>query len=470
MGFLHGVETITIDEQGQSFTIVKSGVIGLVGIAPTGPVNQLVFLKSKNDFSQFGKSVPGFTIPQTLEVLAKQGAATVLAINVFDPATHVTQVTAEPHTVVAGALKLAFAPIGAVTVLDSASAPVTFILDTDYSIDVYGNFKVLSSAIVDTTALKFTYKKLNLAAITATVINGAKDGTTGVRTGTTLWELALNTYGFNPKILVAPGFSTIAAVASNLRSLTPKYRAITYTDAPAGTTVNAAIAGRGPAGTLANFNVSDQRAELLFPELLKYDSATDANVSFPYSAFKAGLRQVVDNVEGFWVSDSNHVINCEGVSLQISAALNDADTDANQLNAAGISTVFNTFGTGIRSWGNRNSTFPAVSGPKTFTNLVRLDDIVTESMELGTLPYIDKSLSQALIDVMREDGNSTIRTLIQRGALLPGSKVVYNPDDNTAEELADGHVVFERVYMGYTPAERVTYKSMLDVTLLNSLK
>jgi phage tail sheath protein FI len=470
MAFLHGVETLTIDEQGQSFTIVKSGVIGLVGIAPTGPVNQLIFLKSKNDFSQFGKPLPGFTIPQTLEVLAKQGAGTVLAINVFDPTTHTTAVTAEAHTVSAGKLKLSFAPIGAVTVLDSASAPVTYIAGTDYSIDEFGNFKVLSTVIPDATALKFTYKKLNIAAITATVINGGKDGTTNVRTGTALWELAFNTYGFNPKILIAPGFSTLAAVASNLRALAPKYRAIDYTDAPVGTTVTAAIAGRGPLGALANFNVSDQRTELLFPGLLKYDSATNANVVFPYSAFKAGLRQVVDNTEGFWVSDSNHVINCEGVELQISAALNDADTDANQLNAAGISTIFNTFGTGIRSWGNRNSTYPALSGPKTFMNVVRTDDIVSETMELACLPYVDKPITQALIDVIREEGNSFIRTLIQRGALLPGSKVIYNPDDNTAQELANGHIVFERIYMVATPAERITFKSVLDITLLNSLK
>lgn len=470
MAFLHGVETITVDVAGQSFQVVKSGVIGLVGISPVGPVNQLVFCKSKNDFAQFGKSIPGFTIPQALEIFAKNGAATVLVINVFDPATHVTQVTAEPQTVTGGKLKLAFAPIGAVTVLDSASAPVTYIAGTDYSIDEYGNFKVLSTAIADATALKFTYKKLNLSAITATVLNGGKDGTTGVRTGMALWEQAYVTYGFTPKILIAPGFSTITAVASNLRSLLAKYRAVAYLDAPAGTTVNGAIAGRGPAGSITSFNINDRRTELLYPELLKYDTDTNRNIPFPYSAYKAALRQSVDNAEGFWVSDSNHAINCEGVELPITAAINDPDCDANQLNAVGISTVFNTFGTGILAWGNRNSSFPVNSDAKTFTNMVRIDDIVSESMELAAMPYVDKPINQALIDVIREDGNSFIRTLIQRGALLVGSKIVYNPDDNSPAELAAGHIVFERIYMGPTPAERITFKSILDVTLLNALK
>lgn len=468
MSFLHGVETVEVDVAGQSFTVIKSGVIGLIGIAPTGPVNQLVFCKSKNDFSQFGKSVPGFTIPQSLEVFALNGAATVFVVNVFDPATHITAVTAEPQTVTNGKLKLAFAPIGTVTVLDSAGAPTTFILGTDYSIDEFGNFKVLSTAITNATVLKFTYNKLNLTAITATVLNGANTG--GVRTGSAVFQLAYNTYGFNPKIFVAPGFSSVAAVATNLRALADTYRGIDYCDAPAGTAVNVAIAGRGPAGTIASFNINHQRTELLYPQLLKFDEATNGDVPFAYSAFKAALRQAVDNNEGFWVSDSNHVINCDGVELAISASINDPNSDANQLNAAGISTIFNTFGTGIRAWGNRNSSFPVATDPKSFSNMVRIDDIVSESMELSALPYVDQPLTQALIDVIREEGNSFIRTLIQRGGLITGSRVIYSADDNTPEELAAGHVVFERIYMGPTPAERITFKSVLDITLLAALK
>jgi phage tail sheath protein FI len=353
-------------------------------------------------------------------------------------------------------------------VLDSAGAATTYVLGTDYSLDEYGNFQVLSNVIAESTVLKFTYKKLNLSAVTADLLTGAN--TDGVRTGSYCFETAYATYGFNPKIFIAPGFSTITAVASNLRALADQYRGIDYCDAPAGTTVNDAIAGRGPAGSIASFNVNHQRTELVYPELLKFDAATNADVPFPYSAFKAALRQKVDNAEGFWVSDSNHVINCDGVELAISAAINDPNCDANQLNGAGISTIFNSFGTGILSWGNRNSSFPVASDPKTFTNIVRINDIVSESLELAAMAYVDKPLTQALIDSIREEGNSFVRVLIQRGALMPGSKIVYNPDDNTPEELAAGHVVFERIYMGPTPAERITFSNMLDITLLAALK
>lgn len=470
--FLHGVETVEVDVAGRAYTIVKSGVIGLVGIAPTGPLNELVLCTKEADFAQFGKSLPGFTIPQALEVILKQRAATVLVINVFDPTSHTTNVTAEAKTVTGGKLKLGFAPIGAVTVLDSEGVAVSFVKDTDYSIDEYGNFKVLSTQIADNTVLKFTYKKLNISAVTASVINGAQDGTTGVRTGTKLWELAYNRFGFNPKILIAPGFSTLTAVASNLRTLADKYRAITYLDAPAGTAVSGAIAGRGPAGSIATFNISHQRTELLYPQLLKYDEATDTNVAFPYSAFFAGLRQAIDNDEaqGFWTSTSNHSINCEGVEVPVSFQLNDSSSETNLLNGAGITTVANTFGTGILSWGNRNSAYPSIAGQKSFSNIIRTFDIVQESMELAAMPYNDKGITQALIDVMREEGNSFIRTLIQRGALPVGSKVVYNPDDNTPTELSNGHVVFQVINAGIPPAERITYKHVVDITLVANIK
>jgi phage tail sheath protein FI len=93
--------------------------------------------------------------------------------------------------------------------------------------------------------------------------------------------------------------------------------------------------------------------------------------------------------------------------------------------------------------------------------------MVIESMEEAALPYIDQPINQAFIDMLRENGNALIRMLISRGAILPGSKVLYNPADNPASELANGHIVFERVYMIPTPAERITYKDVLDISLLN---
>lgn len=469
MGYLHGVEFISVDVAGRPVQIVKTAVVGLVGIAPAGTTD-ITLVSSAKDAVQFGKQVPGFTIPQALDVLFANGAGAVLVINVFDPTAHTADVTAESKTVTNGALKLDFAPIGAVTVLDAEGEASDYVLNTDYSIDEFGNFNVLSSAIANDEVLKFTYKKLDISTVSSADIIGELDAETDTRTGMVQYDLAYNLFGFKPKILIAPVFSEETAVANQLIVLADKYKAITYIDAPLATTVAEAIAGRGPLGEI-NFNVNSKRAELLFPHLKKYDPATDTYVNFPYSAYLAGVRSKVDNEEGFWVSSSNKTIaSTTGPEFAISAGVSDATSDANRLNEAGISTVFNTFGTGVRTWGNRNSSFPTNTDAKSFTNIQRISDIVDESLELAALAFIDRPINQALVDTIRESGNSFIRTLIQRGALIEGSRIKYNKADNTAEELAAGHIVFERIIMGPTPAERITYKSILDINLLANLR
>ncbi|KQC02096.1 phage tail sheath subtilisin-like domain-containing protein [Pedobacter sp. Hv1] len=469
MTYLHGVETIEVPNGSKSVNIVKSGVIGLVGISAIGPKNQVIMVNGERDAAQFGKQVPGFTIAQSLEAIFLQGAGSVLVVNVFDPALHTSAVTAESKTVVDGTLKLSASPIGTVTVLDSEGAATSFVLGTDYSIDEYGNFKVLNGAIANGTVLKFTFAKLNAAAITSSVIVGTYDSSTNVRTGIKCFDTALETFGYNPKIMIAPGYSSLSGVSAGLLQAAEKFRGIVYVDAPVGTTVAAAMAGRGPSGTF-NFNTSNKRVELLFPHLKKYDPATDTNVSFPYSAFLAGVRAAVDLTDGFWVSSSNKEIKgIAGTERALSSTPGDVNSDVNILNAAGITTVFNTFGSGPRTWGNRNASFPTETGISNFTNIVRIADVVTESLEQASLQYIDQPISQGLIDSIRENGNAFMRILIGRGALLPGSKVLYNENDNPPEELANGHLTFELLFMGPTPSERITFKSYLDISLFSSI-
>lgn len=467
--FLHGVETIEIESGSRTIQVVKSAVIGLIGIAPTGESNKPVLVNNDRDAAQFGSKLPGFTIPQSLDAIFKQGAGTVIVVNVFDPVQHTTQVTDEAQVVTNGKAKLSNAPIGNVTINDSNGDPVTYLADTDYTLDGLGNFTVLSSAIPDGTALKFTYRKLDASAVNAAMLIGAVDAVTGNRTGMKCWDLSYNLYGFKPKILIAPGYSSMNAISAELISMATKLRAICYLDAPYGITVSQAVSGRGVAGTI-NFNTSSKRAELLYPHLKWYDAATDSNADFPYSAFKAGIRAAVDNNEGFWVSDSNHeILGIVGAERNISAGISDAQSDANLLNEKGITTIFNSFGSGIRTWGNRNASFPVSTAPDNFVCIRRTADILMESVEQATLQFMDKPINNALIDAIKESVNSFIRTLIGRGALIDG-KCTFDRSKNSNEEIVAGHLVFDINFMAPPAGERITFNSYIDINLLKALK
>jgi len=67
----------------------------------------------------------------------------------------------------------------------------------------------------------------------------------------------------------------------------------------------------------------------------------------------------------------------------------------NNLNAAGILTVFNAFGTGLRVWGNRSAGYPTITTPDNFISVRRTMDVIEESVQLSMLQFIDQPIKSA---------------------------------------------------------------------------
>lgn len=291
--------------------------------------------------------------------------------------------------------------------------------------------------------------------------------TAGVRTGLKCFDTAYSTFGFKPKTFIAPGFSSVTGIATALIAAAESFRGIAYLDAPLATTASAAVLLRA---TGALWETTSTRAKLLYPAI-KVGSTVHH-----FSTYAAALRAKVDATDettggGFWVSSSNNALDeITGLETEITASINDATAETNLLNAAGITTVFNSYGTGFREWGNRNASYPTKTDAMTFECVQRTKDIIDESIELAMLPYIDKPITQAYVDLVRQTVNNYFNGLIARGALLEGSKCIYEPSKNSSVELAKGHIVFTTIYMSPTPAERITFDTTIDVTLLSNLK
>lgn len=285
---------------------------------------------------------------------------------------------------------------------------------------------------------------------------------TGVKTGLKCFEDCYSQYGFLPKILIAPVYSATAGIATALRASALKFRGCAYIDSTVAMTVATALLSRGVAGL---WNFSDYRAKLLYPGIVDQEG-----VAVPFSPFAAGLRAFVDNTFGFWYSSSNNELKgIQALEIPITAAINDPATDSNQLNAIGITTIFNTFGTGFREWGNRNSAFPTNQDPRTFEAMQRLDDITSESIELASLPFLDKPMNQAQIDVVSQTVNDYFNSLIKKGALIIGSKCSFDITKNNVDDMAAGKYVWTKDFMGAVPGERFTFYSVIDTSLLKNL-
>lgn len=468
MSFLHGSETIEVTKGAVPVTVVKAAVIGLIGTAPTGPVNVPTLLLAAADDAQFGSEVQSFSIPKALAAIRANGAGAVICINVFDPTTMTTAVTAEEHTIANGIVQLTHPLVSDLVVKNSAGS-TTYTLGTDYTVDAYGKITCMGTTLVNEVVVKCYYKKYDSTKVTAASLIGAVEGSTGARTGMKCFDLSYNLFGFNPRIFLAPYYSSLSGVAAALATYRDKYKGFMLIDAPETTTVANAIAGRGPSGAI-NFNTSSKRDILLFPMMKAYDAATNADENRPYSMFFAGLWAKVVADEGMHVSPSNHQISgITGVERNITASIDDTDAEANTLNAAGITTIFNSYGTGMRTWGNRTAAYPSSTTTRDVFMAVQMTaSVIDESIRYAMLQFIDKPADQAWIDSVVETVNQFLRTLVGRGSLVDG-KCWFDPAKNPTVEIAAGHFTFSYSFASPTPGERLTFESHFDINLYKSL-
>lgn len=475
--FLHGVETIVIEKGARPITGVKTAVIGLIGTAPlykvaaaNRTVNSPTIIRNPVDAAMyFGTATSGYTIPAALNAIFDQGNGPIcIVVNVFDPDTHTTAVASEVVAKAAdGTFKLAHPGISSLTI----SSPASCVLGTDYTVNavtgVISRVVTSSKITADTASITVAYHYADPSLIVSSDIIGEVDEN-GISSGLQCLIGTYNLFGFLAKMIIAPGYSTAVAVSTEMIAIADRLRAIALIDAPIGTTVQQAITGRGPSGTI-NFNTSSSRAVLCYPHCKVYDTATDSTVLEPLSQRLAGVIAAKDIERGYWWSPSNTEIQgITGMETPITAMINDSTTETNALNEVGITTMFNSYASGIRTWGNRSAAYPTDTSPINFINIQRTADILHESVEYNMLQFLDRPINQALIDSIRESVNGFIRTLVMRGALIDG-KCIYDVAKNPVTEVAAGHLTFDIEFMPPTPAERISFESYINIDLLKAL-
>lgn len=469
--YLHGIETTEIERGPRAIKVVKSGVIALVGTAPAGPVNELTLALNEVDGAQFGPdTLDGFSIPRALSGIYAYGAGSVLVINVLNPAVHRSEITGEAREFGNNdQLQLGHGALQSLT-LKSADGATRYVEGSDYSVNLLTGkvSRLTAGSIAANGAVSADYVHADPSLVTAAEIIGAVN-LAGQRSGLKAFADSYNLFGFFPKLFIAPGFSTLSAVSSELIASAEQLGAVAYIDAPIGSTVAQVIAGRGPAGSI-NFNSSSDRVRLCYPHVKVYDAATDSERLEPLSIRAAGLRAKVDLDDGYWWSSSNReLVGVIGLERPLTARIDDPNSEVNLLNEAGITTVFNSFGTGLRLWGNRTAAWPTVSHMRNFENVRRTKDIIDESIRYSSLQFIDSPITQALIDSISESVNLFGRKLIGDGALL-GFECWYDPARNPQTELQLGHLLFNYKLTVPLPFERGTYETEITGEYLANLK
>lgn len=467
--YLHGIETIEVERGPRAIRVVKSAVIALVGTAPIGPVNELTLSQTEVDDAQFGPDLAGFSIAEALACIHSFGAGTVLVVNVLDPAIHRSNVEGQERQF--GDNDLLQLEHGALQLLTlkSEDGLITYEPDTDYSVALLtGRVTRLASGNISPAAKVIAdYTHADPSKVAPADIIGSVT-LAGRRTGLKAFPDSYNLFGFFPKLFIAPGFSTLNAVSVELIASATQLDGLTYIDAPIGATVQQVIAGRGPVGTI-NFNTSSDRVRLCYPHVKVYDARTNGERLQPLSSRAAGLRAKVDNDKGYWWSSSNQeLVGVIGLERPLTARIDDPNSEVNLLNENGITTVFNSFGTGFRLWGNRTAAWPTVTHMRNFENVRRTKDVVDESIRYSSLQFVDMPVTNSLIDSVTESVNQFLRKLIGDEALL-GGECWYDPARNPQTEIEAGHLLFSYKLTVPLPFERGTFETEITGEYLVNL-
>lgn len=470
MAFLNGIETFRQDSKPQTVTGVDTAVIGIVGTAPifdvlpeNRKVNEIVLTTSdRNDVKFFGYNRSDYTIPAALEVIRKMlPGAKVMVINVFDPEKHKANVNST-LTFTNGQIKLNEVGITNLTVTKGETACV---LDKDYTFDGTIIAAIEDGALKDGGDVTVAYDYADVSKVTTADVIGQVD-VDGNRSGIKLLRNGQSIYGYKAKILIAPVYSAVKAVDNELLSLAERLKGFCYLAAPKGTNLDAAIKGRNENGEI-NFNIADIRAELVTPWLEVYNSFDDKMTVFPMDAYLAGLRAQIDTNEGVHKSTSNRrLIGVEGVEFPVYFEISDTGSDSNLLNGQGITTVINRKGV-YYTWGNRNSLFPTNSGIETFSTTSRIADYIEDSIQETCVANMAVPISSGDINDIVEMVDTWFKYLTSIGWIIDGS--VWIDDENTPEELANGHLVLGYEFCPPAPLERLTFKSKINIQLYKNV-
>src|SRR5271156_3134330 len=280
--FLHGVEIVEVPNGPVPVTVVKSAVIGLVGSAPSWAVespsvapapNTPTLVSSALNAANFGPLVRGYSIPYALAAIQAQGAGQAIVVNVFDPSRHFTAIAATAFRFNSqGAINLGHMGVSNV-VVTSNPAGTTYASGTDYALDaVNGAISIIPTGsgghISAGASVLIAFNYADPSKVMDADVIGAI--TSGVYTGLQAFQTTYGTMGFFPKILIAPGYSQDASVATAITAMANTIRAMALVDSPPPTSAATAITNRGVVGNA--FGTSSNRTILCYPQETFYDT------------------------------------------------------------------------------------------------------------------------------------------------------------------------------------------------------
>ena len=388
----------------------------------------------------------------------------VVYINVLDVAT--MKKTAETVTLSAPVeSRVTIDKVGAIKSLVSVSqGNTTLVKDTDYTIEYDTNGKLVinfvpGSSFDSTEAATVSVTCADPSAVTAAVVVGAFNPSTGVATGAELIQYVYPKLGVIPSIILSPGHGhqpavgiALAAKAANINGVF-KGIAVVDIDTTQATTYSQVKTVKDASGYTSPF---------CYPIWLCFKVG---EYVFSGSAVAAALMSYTDAQNGDVPArtPSNKLLGVSGTCLADGTEVILTQDQGTIVNNGGVATAINL--NGWRLWGSYTGAYPTTTDVKDMWIPVRrMFNWQANTFILTYFDKVDDPLNNVLVESVVDSEN--IRCAAYAPDRWAGAEIQYLISDNPTTDLLAGKIVFRQKIAPYTPAQEIDNILSYDTSLL----
>ena len=462
-GYRHGVYTSEAPTSLLPARAVDSAVVFAVGTAAVHkltdadklPVNEPMLFYSYDEFVKTmgwdADNFGDFTLQELIySHFALYRGAPVIAVNVFDPQKHASEISDEKITFSTALLdadtaRLAHSGVRSVQ-LASEDGETTYVEGEDYEIDAPSGLimRVPDGQIPEGAAALASYVFADVSKVTVDDIIGGIEPTTGLAAGLELIDEAFPRFRLVPSIVLCPKFceddDVAIVMAAKCDGINGLFQAICLIDIPSDGP-NAVTRYTNAPGYKEKHNLTDKLMIVCWPKVKLGDnvyclSTHLAGVIASTDADHEGIPNASPSNKRLDITSCGYV-DKKGQWQEVWLDLQ----KANYLNGQGIYTVSN-FDGGMKSWGGRMACYPSNTDPKDAQDLIRrFFNWYQVQFILTYFSKVDEPMTRRLVKTFLKSEQIKLDGWTAREIILGGS-ISFDESENPLVDLIDGIMRF----------------------------
>ena len=349
-----------------------------------------------------------------------------------------------------------------------ASGLKELIAGTDYLAQLDDNGKLVVTLLSKGDAYKVseiqvTAKQLAPELVTEQDVIGYYDVETGKETGFEVLRQVYPMYGLVPGFLMAPGWTENpnvgAALQGKCEDISGAFRSMCLLDLDS----EKAKKYTDCEQVKSDEGYDEEHSVVLWPQVLV--NGKKCAYSAVYGAMASYNTALNEDVP--YLYPSNKELNIDGAVLADGTEVFLDQVQAGDLNGAGIVTAFHD--TVWKAYGNNTGCYPANTDPKDrWIGCRRMFDYVANYFVTVYRNRLDSNMNRRTVDDIVNSFNIWGNSLVASG-MCAGLYAEYRQEENTTEDILNGHLKLHIFYAPYTPVEYINAEMEFDVSTLENV-